>query len=62
MGKIFFATLAGFAEMEREMMMERTNDRLAQAAAEGRHCGRRRKTAMWLRNGRWKRDGTLMEP
>ncbi|WP_194894410.1 recombinase family protein [Catenulispora pinisilvae] len=41
MGKIFFATLAGFAEMEREMMIERTNDGLAQAAAEGRHGGRR---------------------
>ena len=25
MGKIFFAMLAGFAEMEREMMIERTN-------------------------------------
>jgi len=34
MGKIFFAMLAGFAEMEREMMIERTNDGLAQAAAE----------------------------
>ena len=41
MGKIFFAMLAGFAEMEREMMIERTNDGLAQAAAEGRHGGRR---------------------
>ena len=41
MGKIFFAMLAGFAEMEREMMMERTNDGLARAAAEGRHGGRR---------------------
>jgi DNA invertase Pin-like site-specific DNA recombinase len=29
MGKIFFAMLAGFAEMEREMMIERTNDGLA---------------------------------
>ncbi len=37
----FFAMLAGFAEMEREMMIERTNDGLAQAAAEGRHGGRR---------------------
>jgi DNA invertase Pin-like site-specific DNA recombinase len=42
MGKIFFATLAGFAEMEREMMIERTNDGLARAAAEGRHGGRPR--------------------
>ena len=41
MGKIFFAMLAGFAEMEGEMMIERTNDGLAQAAAEGRHGGRR---------------------
>ena len=41
MGKIFFATLAGFAEMEHDMMIERTNDGLAQAAAEGRHGGRR---------------------
>ena len=41
MGKIFFAMLAGFAEMEREMMIERTNDGLVQAAAEGRHGGRR---------------------
>ena len=41
MGKIFFAMLAGFAEIEREMMIERTNDGLAQAAAEGRHGGRR---------------------
>ena len=41
MGKIFFAMLAGFAEIEREMMIERTNDGLAQAAAEGRQGGRR---------------------
>lgn len=41
MGKIFFAMLAGLAELEREMMIERTNDGLAQAAAEGRHGGRR---------------------
>lgn len=41
MGKIFFAMLAGFAELEREMMIERTNDGLAQAAAQGRHGGRR---------------------
>ena len=41
MGKIFFAMLAGFAEMEGEMMIERTNDGLAQAAAEGRRGGRR---------------------
>ena len=41
MGKIFFAILAGFAEMEREMMIERTNDGLAETAAEGRHGGRR---------------------
>jgi DNA invertase Pin-like site-specific DNA recombinase len=40
MGKMFFALLAGFAELEREMMTERTNDGLAQAAAEGRHGGR----------------------
>src|SRR5436309_4670664 len=33
MCKIFFAMLAGFAEMEREMMIERTNDGLAQATA-----------------------------
>ena len=41
MGKMFFALLAGFAELEREMMTERTRDGLAQAAAEGRHSGRR---------------------
>ncbi len=41
MGKIFFAMLAGFAEMELEMMIERTNDGLAPAAAEGRHGDRR---------------------
>jgi DNA invertase Pin-like site-specific DNA recombinase len=40
MGKIFFAMLAGFAELEREMMIERTLDGLAQAAAEGRRGGR----------------------
>jgi DNA invertase Pin-like site-specific DNA recombinase len=40
MGKIFFAMLAGFAELEREMMIERTLDGLAQAAIEGRHGGR----------------------
>jgi DNA invertase Pin-like site-specific DNA recombinase len=40
MGKIFFAMLAGFAEMEHEMMIERTMDGLAQAAAEGRRGGR----------------------
>jgi DNA invertase Pin-like site-specific DNA recombinase len=40
MGKIFFAMLAGFAEMEREMMIERTTAGLAQAAAEGRRGGR----------------------
>jgi DNA invertase Pin-like site-specific DNA recombinase len=41
MGKMFFALLAGFAELESEMMVERTNDGLAQAAAEGRRGGRR---------------------
>jgi DNA invertase Pin-like site-specific DNA recombinase len=41
MGKVFFAMLAGFAEMERDMMIERTNDGLTQTAAEGRHGGRR---------------------
>ncbi|MDQ2873852.1 MAG: recombinase family protein [Actinomycetota bacterium] len=41
MGKMFFALLAGFAELERDMMVERTNDGLARAAAEGRHGGRR---------------------
>ncbi|MGH3421151.1 MAG: recombinase family protein, partial [Streptosporangiaceae bacterium] len=41
MGKMFFALLAGFAELEREMMTERTRDGLAQAAAGGRHGGRR---------------------
>ena len=40
MGKIFFALLAGLAELEREMMIERTLDGLAQAEAEGRHGGR----------------------
>lgn len=40
MGKIFFAMLAGFAELEREMMIERTLDGLVQAEAEGRHGGR----------------------
>jgi DNA invertase Pin-like site-specific DNA recombinase len=40
MGQIFFAMLAGFAELEREMMLERTLDGLAQAAAEGRRGGR----------------------
>ena len=40
MGKIFFAMLAGFAELEREMMIERTMDGLAQAAAKGRRGGR----------------------
>jgi DNA invertase Pin-like site-specific DNA recombinase len=35
MGKIFFAMLAGLAELEREMMIERTNDGLAQAAHRG---------------------------
>ncbi|MGH3121761.1 MAG: recombinase family protein, partial [Streptosporangiaceae bacterium] len=33
MGKMFFALLAGFAELEREMMTERTRDGLAQAVA-----------------------------
>ena len=46
MGKIFFAMLAGFAEMEREMMIERTNDDLAQVAAEGRSGDRRRTSAV----------------
>lgn len=40
MGQIFFAVLAGFAQTEREMMIERTRDGLAQAAAQGRHGGR----------------------
>ncbi|MEV6036561.1 hypothetical protein AB0L65_35785 [Nonomuraea sp. NPDC052116] len=31
---MFFATLGGFAEMKRDMMIERTDDGLAQAAAE----------------------------
>jgi len=39
-GKIFFAMLAGFAELEREMMIERTAGGLARAAAQGRHGGR----------------------
>jgi DNA invertase Pin-like site-specific DNA recombinase len=34
MGKIFFAMLAGFAEMEREMMIERTNDGLGHDPAQ----------------------------
>jgi DNA invertase Pin-like site-specific DNA recombinase len=40
MGQIFFAVLAGFAQIEREMMIERTRDGLALATAEGRHGGR----------------------
>lgn len=40
MGQIFFAVLAGFAQIEREMMIERTRDGLALAAAEGRQGGR----------------------
>jgi DNA invertase Pin-like site-specific DNA recombinase len=40
MGQIFFAVLAGFAQIEREIMIERTRDGLTPAAAEGRHGGR----------------------
>jgi DNA invertase Pin-like site-specific DNA recombinase len=40
MGQIFLTVLAGFAQIEREMMIERTRDGLALAAAEGRHGGR----------------------
>ena len=40
-GKILFAMLAGFAEMERDLMVQRTHAGLAQARAEGRYGGRR---------------------
>ena len=40
MGKFFFTILAGFAEMEREMIVERINAGIARARSEGKVCGR----------------------
>jgi site-specific DNA recombinase len=40
MGKFFFTILSGFAEMEREMIVERVNLGLARVRAEGKKLGR----------------------
>lgn len=39
-GKFFYTILAGFAEMEREMIVERINLGLARARSEGKQLGR----------------------
>lgn len=41
MGKFFFTILSGFAEMEREMIVERINLGLQRAKAQGKVLGRR---------------------
>ena len=40
MGRLFFHIMAGFAEMEREIISERTKAGLASARAQGRVGGR----------------------
>ena len=42
MGKFFFTILSGFAEMEREMLIDRINLGLDRAKAEGKLLGRRK--------------------
>jgi DNA invertase Pin-like site-specific DNA recombinase len=41
-GRLFFHMVASFAQMERELIVERTHAGLAAARAQGRHGGRRR--------------------
>ena len=40
MGKMVFTMMAGFAEMERDLIRERTAEGLKAARARGRHGGR----------------------
>lgn len=63
MGKFFYTIFAGFAEMEREMLVERVKLGLARARAEGKPIGKRgkdknqrRKSGYWLR---WERQREL---
>jgi DNA invertase Pin-like site-specific DNA recombinase len=40
-GKLILTIFAGFAQFEREMMLERRREGIAKAKAENRHLGRR---------------------
>jgi len=65
MGKFFFTILSGFAEMEREMIVERINLGLSRARSQGKKLGRpsgskdskRRRLSGYLL--RWQREGVL---
>ena len=43
-GKLILTIFAGFAQFEREMMLERQKEGIAKAKAEGKYLGRRRAT------------------
>jgi len=61
-GKVFFTILAGIAELERTMIIERVNLGLKRAKAQGKHLGRpkgskdkdRRRTSGY--NNRWMKE------
>ena len=44
-GKLLLTMLAAVAEMERDLLIERTNAGIARARSEGKHIGRPRKTS-----------------
>ncbi|MEW5561388.1 recombinase family protein [Enterobacter asburiae] len=56
MGRFFFHIMGALAEMERELIVERTRAGLAAARAEGRIGGRRPK----LTNEQWEQAGRLI--
>lgn len=56
MGRFFFHVMGALAEMERELIIERTQAGLAAARAEGRTGGRRPK----LTKDQWKQAGRLI--
>ncbi|MBD2806570.1 recombinase family protein [Xenorhabdus szentirmaii] len=64
MGRFFFYVMSALAEMERELIIERTNAGLAAARAQGRIGGRPvalseenyRLACQWLSEGRTRRD------
>ncbi len=60
MGRFFFHVMSALAEMERELIVERTRAGLAAARAEGRIGGRRPKLAaeQWEQAGRLIANGT----
>jgi len=57
MGKFFFTILSGFAEMEREMIVERINLGLSRAKSQGKVLGRR---AGSKDKGRRRKSGYLL--